>query len=218
MIKGTTFGTIHSGTDLHLIQQKVEVQPAPPKTNYKDIPGFDGSKDLTEALGVGVKFGDREISWTFGLYPGDSWPEKQRQVSNALNGYAGHITLDDDPGYYYDGRLTVSEYSIDKLLRQIVVKALCRPYKLKQQITTVSRNDLSANYKNITLINGRKPVVPSITVSVETTLKWGEDTYTVNAGTHKIMDIVLSPGNNILKAKVTGESGEITVSYQEGDL
>lgn len=218
MAKGTTFGNIHSNLDLHLIQQKVEVNPAQPKTRYVDIPGGNGSKDLSESLGVGMKYADREITWTFALYPGEDWTEKQREVSGALNGLACHITLDDDPDYYYDGRLTVESYKRDKLLRQITVKAVCRPYKLHQSETVISRSDLSTDYKVLTLINDRKPVVPEITVEQPTTLRFKNNTYAVSAGTHRILDIRLTPGTNALEAKTESGTGSILVTYREGAL
>ena len=219
MARGTTFGTLHSDRDLNLIQQHVEVEPAQPKTNYIDIPGADGSKDMTEALGVGVKYKDRAITWTFALYPGDNWSNRQRLVSNALNGKACDIILDEDPEYYYKGRLAVSNHKSDGMLKQITVKAVCRPYKLKQQPTTVSRDDLTANYKALTLENDRKPAVPSITVSAETTLSFNGNTYTVGPGEHVLPEIQLAEGVNTLKAKLTAaESGSISVAYQEGAL
>lgn len=217
MAKGTYFGGLHSNRDLGLIQQRVEVQPAPPKLNIIDIPGADGSKDLSAQPGGRVVYGDREITWTFALYPGAKWYDKQTEVSNALNGLACEITLDDDPGYYYVGRLSVSSYNSDRLLRQITVTAICRPYKLKQEETEVTVA-LSTAYKTIDLYNDRKPVVPTITVTTETTLMWDGIIYTVAAGTHKILDLELQEGENELDAKTTSGTGSITITYQEGAL
>lgn len=135
MARGTDFGGVHSHRDLHLIQQKVEVQPAEPKLNLIEVPGADGSKDLSTQPAGRVTFNDRQITWTFALYPGENWDAKHSQVSGALNGRYCQITLDTDPGYYYLGRLVVSKHKVDGRLRQIIVKALCRPYKLRQQIT-----------------------------------------------------------------------------------
>lgn len=137
MARGTDFGGIHSYRDLNLIQQAVEEQPAEPKLNLIDIPGADGSKDLSELPTGRVVYSDRSLSWTFALYPGENWTAKHRQVSNALNGRRCRITLDEDPGYYYDGRVTVKKYARDKLLRQITVEATCAPYMLKQEKTCV---------------------------------------------------------------------------------
>lgn len=217
MARGTDFGGVHSSTNLHLIQQKVDVQPAEPKLNLIEIPGADGSKDLSTQPAGRVVFKDREIEWTFALYPGESWETKHSQVSGALNGRSCRITLDTDPGYYYKGRLTVSKHKVDGLLRQIIIKATCHPYKLKRQETTVT-SGLTTEYQALTLTNSRKPAIPTITVTAETTLKWKGNTYTVAAGEHKILDIELSEGDNTLEAKVASGTGSITVVYQEGAL
>lgn len=217
MARGTDFGGIHSDQDLHLIQQSVDVQPAKPKTNYIDIPGADGSKDLTELPAGRVVFKDRKITWTFALYPGDNWDEKHREVSDALNGRACQITLDTDPEFYYQGRLEVSKHKYTKALRQIVVEATCRPYKLKQ-METVDTASLGTSYVSLYLYNSRRPVVPVIEVTTPATLRWKGNTYALNAGTHKVLDVELQPGENILEAKATSGTGSITVTYREGAL
>lgn len=217
MARGTNFGGWHSHRDLQLIQQSVDVQPALPKLNLVDVPGADGSKDLSTQPSGRVVFEDRDITWTFALYPGDNWDKKHQQVSNVLNGLACDIALDSDPDYYYQGRLSVSKYKKDGMLRQITVKAVCRPYKLKQVETKVV-SPLTTAYTPLALVNERKLVIPSITVTAETTLRWQNRTVTVAAGTHRIADIELQPGVNLLDAKTTSGTGQITVAYREGAL
>lgn len=217
MARGTTFGSLHSYRDFNLIQQSVDVQPAPPKLNLVDVPGADGAKDLSTQPAGRVVYGDREITWTFALYPGDKWDQKHREVSNALNGLACDIVLDTDPGYYYQGRLTVKSYKLDGLLRQIVITAICRPYKLKVGETSIMFG-LNTTVKTLSLTNGRKVVVPSITVTAETTLIWQGKSVVVAAGTHRIADIALQPGVNLLKAQTTSGTGSITITYREGAL
>lgn len=218
MARGTNFGGVHSHRNLHLIQAAVDVQPAEPKTNFIDIPGADGSKDFTESPAGRVVYNTREITWVFKLYPGDNWAAKYAQVSNALNGKSCKITLDDDPGYYYQGRVSVDKHAADGILHTISVIAVCQPYKLRQTETTQSAN-LTTSYSTLTLSNERKPVIPSITVSQPTTLLWKGNTYAVTAGTHRLLDIMLVEGSNTLQAKTTSAgSGTITVTYQKGAL
>ena len=219
MAKGTTFGTLHSNTDLSLIQQSVEISPAEPRTSFVDVPGADGSKDLTEALGVGVKYKDRKIKWTFALYPGDNWELRKQTVSGYINGIACAIVIDDDPNYYYQGRVEVKDYKVDGLLKQITVEAVCRPYKLHLTDTVIARDDLTTSYKNLNITNDRMPVVPEITVSAETTLLWNGNTYTISAGTHTVPEIRFTYGVQTLKAKLTsGTTGTISLQFKEGAL
>lgn len=218
MARGTDFGGVHSYRDLHLVQAAVDVQPAEPKTNFIDIPGADGSKDLSESPAGRVVYNSREITWTYKLYPGDNWVAKYAQVSNALNGKSCKITLDDDPDYYYQGRVLVDKHAADGILHTITVVAICQPYKLCHDTTSHSAN-LTTSYSTLTLINERKPVIPSITVSVPTTLLWKGNTYAVTAGTHRLLDIMLVEGSNTLQAKTTSAgSGTIKVAFQKGAL
>lgn len=217
-MRGTDFGGVHSFIDLHLIQQKVAVQPAEPKLNLIDIPGADGSKDLSTQPAGRVTYGDRRLTWTFALYPGEIWEDKHRQVSGALNGKYCRITLDSDPDYYYLGRLVVKSYNVDQQLRQITIEAACRPYMLRQQETVVRVSDLSTTYRTLDLVNDRKPAVPTIVVTAETTLRWSGSTITLAPGTHKVLDIELQEGTNKLEARTTSGTGSITLTYQEGAL
>lgn len=217
MARGTSFGGLHSHRDLGLIQQSVDVQPAHPKLNFVNIPGADGTKDLSAQPSGRVPFSDRTLTWIFALYPGENWEAKRTEVSNALNGVACHITLDTDPGHYYIGRLTVDKYKTDVLLRQITVKATCRPFKYKQDETEV-RASLTTSYQTVNLRNDRKPVVPTITVSAETTIEWDGGAFTLSAGTHRLLNIELLEGDNQLRAKVASGTGSIVVTYQEGAL
>lgn len=214
--KGIYFDDIHSYFDLNLILAPFVLTPAEPKENYIDITGGDGSLDLTEGLGE-VKYKDRPFVFLFSVNPSDkmTFDEKVSQVSNALNGKKCKITLDRDPDYYWEGRCKVDKYAQNKALKQISIKATVRPYKLKQN-ETVASFELSAAEKEITLKNGRKSVVPEITCTNDNTkVIFGNVTESLSAGTHKILDIYLKEGNNILK--VSG-SGTITFKYQEGEL
>ena len=217
MARGTNFGGVHSHYDLNLIQQKVEVDPAEPKLNMIEIPGADGAVDMTERPAGRVTYKTRKITWTFALYPGENWDAKHRQVSNALNGKRCNITLDSDPEYYYQGRVSVNKHNVDGQLRQIVVVAICQPYKLRQ-LPTKATLALTTAYKTVRLLNDRKAIIPTITLTAAGTLRWKGGTIALNAGTHKVLDIELTEGENLLEAMVTSGTGTLTVEYQEGSL
>lgn len=217
MARGTDFGGTHSSHDLRLIQQKVEVGPAEPKLNLIEVPGADGAVDLTEQPAGRVTYKRRKITWTFALYPGENWDAKHRQVNNALNGRACRITLDSDPDFYYQGRLTVKKHNVSGLLRQIVVEASCQPYKLRQLPTTRTQ-DLTASYKTVRLLNDRKPVSPTFTLTAPATIRWNGQIYSLNTGEHKILAIELQEGENLLEVMAPGGSGRCTITYQEGAL
>ena len=213
---GVLFNETHSYFDLNLILSAVDIPPAKPKTTFIDVPGADGSVDLTEAHGE-VKYSDRECSFTFTMLPTDSstWEEKKTEVSNLLNGRVFNITLDKDDEYYYSGRCEVKGFEVDKKIRQIVVSAKVKPYKFKQNVT-VMKAALTNTPKTVNLMNGRKTVSPSIEcTNDDTVVVFGDATFNLSAGKHKVLDIQLVEGNNVVTVSGTGS---VTFSYQEGDL
>lgn len=215
---GILFDEIHSFHDLNLVLSGCEIPPAKPKTNYVEIPGADGSVDLTEAIGE-VKYNDRDgCKFTFTMLPNDAmtWEEKKTEVSNLLNGKKVKITLDKDDEFYYTGRCTVDSFLSDKKIRQIVVTARVSPYKLKQ-VETVLEYQLSETAQTIVLQNSRKSVSPYIETSDDNvTVIFGLTTFTFEkAGQYSIPDILLVMGDNVLTA---AGSGKITFRYREGDL
>jgi hypothetical protein len=216
---GVYFDDIHSFYDLNLILAPFMMPPALPKTSYIDIPGGDGSLDLTEAHGE-VKYYDRDCKFTFTMNPSDdlsetAFEEKKTEVSNLLNGKRCKITLDKDSEFYYIGRCIVEEYLSDKRIRQIVVSARVSPYKYRQAETVVTF-DITDTETEYIIINSRKPVSPSITCTDDdTTISFGSKTVTVSAGTYEFLDLRLTHGVN--KVYMSG-SGQVTFKYQEGEL
>ena len=221
MTRGTDFGGVHSSFDLNLIQQKVDEHPAEPKLNLVDVPGADGSKDMSELPGGRLNYKDRKVTWTYALYPGEDWDAKHRQVSNELNGKRCKITLDTNPDYYYLGRVAVKKYNKDRLLRQITVEAVCSPWVLKhlQTVVTVDLTSETDDFLRVILPNEKMPTVPTIEVTTETTIRWSGMTTVLTPGTvYSSLDIVLLRGPNLMEAKSDSHTGQIVVTYQEGSL
>ena len=215
-MNGVYFGEIHSYHDLKLLLAPFAPSPAKPQTNFLKVPGRDGSLDLTEANGE-VKFESREFTFTFYMTPDDAltFDERVSKVNDALNGTRCKITLDRDPEYYWLGRCVVNKYTQDKNIGKIVVKATVEPYKLKQNATVVSAA-LSSAAKTVFVENGRMPSVPVIECTDSGAVVVFEgNTYTLNAGTNKILDIRFKEGSNVL---MLSGSGTITFTYQEGAL
>jgi hypothetical protein len=213
---GIRFGEIHSFFDLNLILSAVKIPPAAPTTTYVDVPGADGSVDLTEAHGE-VRYSDRQLEFTFTAHPlaSTDWEATKTAVSNALNGREFNITLDNDDEYYYTGRCTVKDYNESKKIRKITVTAKVKPHKFSHVLTSETIS-LTSTPKSIWLHNGRKTLSPSIICTDDNTkIVQGNAEYTLNAGTHKILDIRLVEGENLLQ--VSG-SGTVTFEYREAEL
>lgn len=211
-MKGIWFDDVHSHEHLNLVLSKISIPPAAAKTTYVNIPGGDGSVDLTEALGE-VKFKDRNCTFTFTVFPYEDFEEKKKYISNLLNGKRCKIILDKDPEYYWVGRCSINNYESDKNLHKLVVGATVAPYKLKTRLTEVTAP--SGDLVSVTLENGRKTVIPTITTSAGAKITFEGNTFDVNAGTHTILNIALKFGKNSM---LVTSNDTVTFKYREGDL
>lgn len=215
---GILFGDVHSFEDLNLVftNPGSAIPPAKAKTTYVDVPGADGSLDLSDTHGD-VKYSDRDCTFEFSVLPSDDtdFEEKKTEISNLLNGKKCKITLDTDEDYYYQGRCSVNEHLQNRHLKTFTISAKVRPYKYKQEVTTVTVKLTEAAQK-IILSNGRKSVSPSIECTNDNTvISFGDVAFNLSAGTHKVLDIMLVEGDNTLTVSGTGS---VTFSYQEGEL
>ena len=191
------------------------------RTNMIVVPGRDGAIDATDALTGEPTYDTRTIS--ISLFGNKSisvkeWPVAVSDFCNAFHGEKVKAYFPEDSAHYYSGRLSVGEIKLDGGRQLLPVEIICDPWKYKNEKTTVSRSDLGTAYKQLSLPNESRPVIPTITVAQDTVLLWGDNTININAGDHILPDIRLSAGSNILKAKVASGTGSISVTYQEASL
>lgn len=213
-MKGVKFDNKHSYNDFSLILSSKKIGVPQPKIETVEVPGADAPLDFTEFFGD-VKFDNRTLEFEFSLLlPVSEIPWTFSQVQNAINGRKMKITLDEDQGYYYYGRVTVKECTIDKTIGKITVSCDCEPYKYKQ-IKTVREASVTT-METVTLSNLRQHVVPTFTTDAEIGIEFEGNKYTVSTeGVFTIPEIVLKEGDNVLK--ITG-TANVKIEYQEGGL
>lgn len=132
-MKGITFGEYHSYTDLHLILKKKEIGSPAVKTKKIEIEGADSYLDLTDFFGE-PKYDNVRHKFDFSTIESDSL-SLFSNVKNKLHGKKVRIILDDDPAFFYVGRLSVSGYTNEKGIGALTIEADCEPYKYKTQST-----------------------------------------------------------------------------------
>ena len=191
------------------------------RTNMIDVPGRDGLLDASEVLAGEVTYKNRTIKLKLtgvDTVSGKTWPATISDFCNKVHGKRVKITFPEDTTHFYSGRCSVGQVELVKMMQAIPVTVDCDPWKYKNAKTTVSRSDLGTAYKQLSLPNESRPVIPTITVAQDTVLLWDGNTINVSAGDHILPDIRLVAGNNILKAKVASGTGSITVAYQEASM
>lgn len=213
-MKGVIFGSYHSFNEWGLLLKEKEIKAPEPKVQTIEIEGGDGVLDLTEFFGE-VKYNNRSLSFTFykmNIRPGE-YLALYSKVQNAIHGKKMQVILDDDPAFFYSGRVTVNEWKSNKNLGEIVIDVDAEPYKMKLVETVVSK--AVSGSASIVLANSRKRVVPVINTNAEMKISFGGYSGTFSAGTFTIPELELIEGNNTVA--VTG-TGNISFRYREGGL
>lgn len=213
-MKGITFGAYHSYNDFGLILSKVELESPAVKEVKQEIEGADSDLDLTDFFGE-PKYENARNRFTFSTLAitGEEFLSLSSRIKNTLHGKMARIILDDDPAFYYVGRMFVSRYHNERQIGTIEIECDCKPYKYKLAKTVVSKavNGTEA----IILTNLRKRAVPEITTTATMTIAFGGFSRSASAGTFVIPELELVEGENTVT--VTG-AGTISFAYQEGEL
>lgn len=213
-MKGVKFGDFHSWDDFFLVLGSKSIGSPKAKTSTVEIPGADGVLDISEYFGE-VKYQNRTLSFVFAtIVPQNQFLELFSTIQNAIHGQKLNIILDDDPDFYYVGRINVSEWKSDRNVGKITIECDCEPYKYKKLKTTRMLNvsgSVTTYFANL-----RKQVVPTFTTTAAIQIQFGTNTYSISgAGTFTIPEITFEAGNN--EITFTGTS-TVTVEYQEGGL
>ena len=187
------------------------------QSNTITVPGRNSPIRFTEALGR-VAYQPRSFDMTFSML-GDR-ADFDRLVSTVVNQFAGQlcrVTLTEDPTLYALGSFE-ADPSYDPLTGKGQLVLSCTDgdsflYHTEETTITVTGG------WTVVLANDYMPVVPVITVTVETTLRWSVDgesfQKTINAGTWEIPELELRHGNNTVS--ITSE-GVVVFVYREGRL
>lgn len=230
---GVTFGTKHSFRDFGLILTSKSISLPEPKTSTVDIPGADGSLDMSTVLTNGdVKYRNRQLQFVFTVIdPHKNWESVKSRLANYIQGKKMNITLDVDHGFFYVGRCKISSFQEDRRTAQITIMVDAEPYKYDILMSTdawewdgfnfvtgiiYSLNQITiTGEKTIIIPNKRKAVVPFITVSSNMDCVFKGVTYGLTTGTQKILGILLTEGENNLKFIGTGT---VSISFRGGSL
>lgn len=139
-MNGVTIGGKHTfHTFGLLLESKPTISPPEPKTKLVQIPGTDGVIDLSESLTGSIAYQLRTITiQAFLPCRREDWDWKYSQILNHMHGKRMRIIFDEDPEWYYIGRVTVQEMKPEKVCAYITITAEVEPYKHRLQGSGVS--------------------------------------------------------------------------------
>lgn len=233
MYHSITIGTKNTWDDWHLIPDSRPLfNPPTVKSNYVDIPGGDGSLDLSTALSGRPLYTNRTGSWSFHVENGFmEWSSLYSDIMAYLQGQKMQAVLEDDPSFYYEGRFSVNQWKSNPQRSLITIDYNVGPYK-KYILSGKNwlwdpfnfETGVIRYYKNLIVDGSLKVIVmgdvmdtiPVIVSSVSgMKVSFGGTSYTLNKGANQINQIVIQNGEN--EFRFTG-NGTVSIEIVGGRL
>jgi len=235
-----TFGNKNTFDDWHLVPSSRPLfNPPKQKITLMDIPGSDGTLDLSETLTGYPVYNNREGSLEFiVLNDFKEWQNTYSDIMDYIHGRVMNAILEDDPNYYYKGRFSINEWKSDKDHSKITIDYVTEPYKLLK-LSSIEDATLAQSFKNIVIdsgtpilktfqgLIGRKPVCPTFIISTTggMTIRLKNDelgidsTKVLNDGTIVVSDFILSglTENSTMSFWFTGH-GTVSIVFRNGRL
>lgn len=244
MYHSITIGEKNTYDDWHLVTpSRPVINPPKVKSNYIEIPGRDGVIDLTDALIGRATYSNRSGSWEFIVLneyaPGQDWATLYTEIMEYLHGQNYKVILsDDDPGFYYYGRLNVNQWKSNPTWSRIVIDYNLGPYKYDISYTdqgwlwdpfnfetgyvqSVKNLPITGNSTYDALVVNRIDQYIPIILTSASGLKvtWQGADYNLDKGTNTIADIKLAIGENTLHFTNTTSSTVLaTIDIRGGRL
>lgn len=243
MYHSIIFGDKNTWADWYLIPSSRPVfNPPKPKTKFIDIPGSDWHMDLSTVLTGDITYEGRTGSIEFYVdngqlseYKESKWATLYSEIMDYLHGQLMQATLEDDLGFYYEGRFTVNQWKSDPHNSKIVIDYNVNPYKL-ESISSLDdwiwdtfnfETGIIREYKDLKVdgelefivIGRRMQVIPSFIINSNDgngmDVEFNGQTFHLQDGTSKVLNIVTKSGENILK--FIG-NGTVSIKYRGGCL
>ena len=237
MLYGAQINGIHTINDLQLLPTaKFAASPPEVQTYYVEIPGVDGLLDLTESMDGTVHYKNRPLPMPCKcIAPREEWSAIYDRILNAVHGRRVQIFLDDDPNYFYRGRVSVEPPDLQKKQWYVNLSADVEPYKYERYESTgewlwdpfIFATDIARDYGELavdgkteyTIAGSVMPVSPAFVVE---SADGSGISVTVGGSTYQLPDGT----SEITGFKITGDdavflfegSGNVSIVFRGGRL
>ena len=216
-LRGIKFSDIHTGDDWKLTLNEITLDPPEPKTYFVSVDGRNGDVDMSEALNGEIKYNNREAHFKFIMIDGtrEERVALMDEIIQKLHGRKIEVILPDDQTHYIVGRWSVLNVVATASHTEFEIDGNCEPWKYAT-IENVRREDVTSERREVVYVNnGRKTLIPEITVTGTVNLEFGDNKSTLSDGTYKLLNLKLVTGNNLIT--VYG-NGSLTLKYREAIL
>ena len=213
MIRTVKFDDLDSFEDFGLVRVGTSIDAPSAKTSTVEVEGMDGVLDFSEYFGE-LMYDDRGLSFDFQSDADMSGHAAlYASICNALDGRKAKITLSEDPGFYWLGRVSVGDYESAGRIFEVSIEADCEPYRYKAEPTT--KTVTVSGSKTETFSNLRKRVRPTFDLSAEMTIRQGAKSFTASGTGWSDPALYFGQGANDLTFEGTGT---VKVTWQEKGL
>lgn len=214
--------------------------PPEQKTNYLDIPGANGSLDMSEALTGYPVYNNREGTFSFIIMNKNavSYPECNprklddiySEIMSYLHGKVRTAILEDDPGYKYKGRFRVSgitpgadwttidiDYNVNPFKRSI--NGSINNWEVDNTVKTISLSSIEIGDEAVcpnfivTSTNGQGVYVRLINPTLNI-----DKTKLFQNGTSSDHDFILYGDNVEIKLYTSSGTGSVAIEFYPGRL
>ena len=104
--------------------------PPEPKTIFINVPGGNGSLDMSESLTRYPVYNNRTGSFSFRVMNGHKpWAERYSEIMQHIHGKAMRVVLADDPDWFYYGRFSVDGWASGDTWSVITIGYNVGPFK-----------------------------------------------------------------------------------------
>ncbi|MBX9035028.1 hypothetical protein [Gordonibacter massiliensis (ex Traore et al. 2017)] len=196
-----------------VVLSSVMISEPEPKTYMVDIPGGDGSIDLTDSVSGGAVYKNRKLE--FGLaVRGNDWQGTALRLRNAYHGRRVALRCSWDKDHTYFGRVALDTSKSSKRRGSVKLTVDADPYKLRE---TRTYRVNSAGGVAVTLESGRKPVRPTVEVERRALVSQGGRTWEVGPGSWELDGLVLRQGANRVTINTYPEYSHETWAAYRGE-
>lgn len=191
----------------------VTITPLIKKQYLLDIPGTDGSRDLTEWFGA-PRFEARTVTIRAQCCR-EGAADCAMRLSNAYGGCSVTLRLTNDPGVYRTGIVTQVSATGPLMSDEVILTIVCDPcrYADDETIQTAPASDSAVTY--VWANHGTRPVVPELVSESDTTIALGYSKWALSKGSYKLPGLAI-PGGSSISVKISG--GPLTATYREAYL
>lgn len=125
------FAGMNTWDDWYLIPSKRPTVAIPPAViSMEDVPGKNGSSDMTDNLIGRPYFQDRSGSFEFYTQNEKTiWSDLKNRIATFIHGQKMKMCLEDDPDYYFEGRFSVESFQSEKTWSIVTISYRLNPYK-----------------------------------------------------------------------------------------